>query len=137
MILGFIGCIIFKNEFDIGKKSDIQITKRNISLSVKDGTLKNTGATFILKNDSNKLLKYDEVYKIEIKQNNGWYKISAELFFNMPLLEVRPNRSEELVVQWKHGYGKLAKGDYRIIKEVYFEKESEQKFYISSEFTIK
>lgn len=137
MFLGIIGCGNSKNEFDVGNKSDIQISQSDISLSVKDGTLKNTGVTLILKNDSNKLLRYDEVYKIEIKQNNEWHKINAELYFNEPLWEVEQNKSQELELKWEDSYGRLAKGEYRIIKEVYFENESEQKFYISAEFTIK
>ncbi len=40
-------------------------------------------------------------------------------------------------LNWEYEYGKLPKGDYRIIKEVYFEKEEDQKFYVSAEFTIK
>lgn len=136
MVLGMTGCGKSKNEFDVGSKSDIKVSQSDISLSVKDGTLKNTGVTLILKNDSNKLLRYDEVYKIEIKQNNEWHKINAELYFNEPLWGVEQNKSQELELKWESGYGKLAKGEYRIIKEVYFENESEQKFYISAEFTI-
>lgn len=136
LALGITGCGNSKNEFDIGNKSDVQISQNDVSLSVKNGTLKNTSVTLVLKNDSNKLLHYDEVYEIEIKQNNEWHKINAELYFNAPLWEVEQNKSEELELKWEHGYGKLAKGDYRIVKEVYFENESEQKFYISAEFTI-
>lgn len=136
MFLGIAGCGNSKNEFDVGNKSDIQISQSDISLSVKDGTLKNTDVTLILKNDSNKLLRYDEVYKIEIKQNNEWHKINVELYFNEPLWEVEQNKSQELELKWEDSYGRLAKGEYRIIKEVYFENESEQKFYISAEFTI-
>lgn len=136
MVLGITGCGNSKNEFDVGSKSDVQIMQSDILLSVKEGTLKNTGVTLILKNDSNKLLRYDEVYKIEIKQNNEWHKINAELNFNEPLWGVEQNKSQELELKWEYGYGKLAKGEYRIIKEVYFENEAEQKFYISAEFTI-
>lgn len=136
LVLGITGCGNSKSEFDIGKKSDVQILQSYVSLSVKDDTLKNTGVTLILKNNSNKLLHYDEVYEIEVKQNNEWHKINAKLYFNEPLWDVEQNKSKELELKWEHSYGKLAKGEYRIIKEVYFENESEQKFYISAEFTI-
>lgn len=82
------------------------------------------------------MLRYDEEYEIEIKQNNEWYQINAELNFDEPLWEVEQNKSKELELIWEYGYGKLIKGDYRIIKAVYFENEPEQKFYISAEFTI-
>ena len=134
MILGIISCGNSKNEFDVGRKSEIQILNNDISLSIKNDTLKNTGVTLILKNNSNKLLRYDEVYEIEIKQNNEWHKINVILNFNEPLWSLESNASEELEFLWENSYGKLAKGEYRIIKEVYFENEYEQKFYISAEF---
>ena len=56
MILGITGCGN-KNEFDVGSKSDITISQEDVSLTIKDGTLKNTGATLILKNNSNKINK--------------------------------------------------------------------------------
>lgn len=137
IVLCIAGCGSTKNEFKVGEKSNIQTTKNDISLSIKEETLKNTGATFILRNDSDKLLRYDEVYEIEIKEKNGWHKINTELGFNEPLWSVEPKKSEEIELKWEHGYGKLAKGEYRIVKEVYYEEEAEQKFYISAEFIIK
>lgn len=134
--IGITGCGNTKNEFDVGHKSDIQISQNNISLSIKKESLKKTGVTLVLKNYSDKILKYDEIYEMEIKQDNEWYKINAELKFNAPLWEVEQNESKELELKWEHGYGKLAKGKYRIIKEVYFENELDKKFYISAEFVI-
>ncbi len=136
IVLGITGCGKPKNEFDIGGKSNIQISQNNISLSVKDGTLTSTGATLVLKNDSSKVLRYDEEYEIETKQDGEWHKINVELNFNEPLWAVEQNKSEEIELKWEHSYGKLAKGEYRIIKEVYFENELEQQFYVSAEFII-
>lgn len=138
MVLGLTGCKTNKNEFDIGSVSDIEINNNNdVTLSVKDGTLKNTSATLILENNTNKLLRYDEVYEIEIKKDNDWHEINVEIYFNEPLWGVEKNSKKEIELNWEHGYGKLAPGEYRIIKEVYFENEQEQEFYVSAEFTIK
>lgn len=134
--LDITGCENSKNEFDVGNQSNIQITEKGVSLSIKNGTLTDKGATLILKNDSNKVLRYDEVYRIEIKQNKKWYEINTELFFDEPLWGVKQNSKEEFDLKWEYSYGKLAKGEYRIIKEVYFEDEIEQKFYVSAEFQI-
>ena len=136
MILGITGCGKTKNEFDVGDESDIQISQSDITLSIKDGTLTNIGATLILKNNGDKLLRYGEDYEIEIKQNGKWYKINAELEFNVPLWELEQNKSKELELKWEYGYGKLANGEYRILKNVFYENEAEQNFYISVEFTI-
>ena len=135
-VIGLTGCGKTKNEFDVGDKSDIQISQSDITLAIKDGTLTNIGATLILKNNSDKLLHYDETYEIEIKQNGEWHKINAELYFNEPLFEVEENKSKELELKWEYGYGKLPSGKYRIVKKVYFENEREQEFYISAEFNI-
>ncbi len=137
MVLGITGCGNSKNQFDVGGKSDIKISQNDVTLTIKEGTLTNTGATLILKNDSDKLLRYDEIYEIEIKQDGYWKKIDVELNFDLPLWEVEPSKSKEIELKWQDGYGKLVTGKYRIIKEVYFENESEEKFYISAEFTIK
>ena len=137
MLLGITGCGS-TNDFDIGKVSDIEINENNdVTLSIKAGTLKNTRATLILENNTNKLLRYDEYYKMEIKQDDEWHVINVELYFDDPLWGVKQNSKEEIELSWEYGYGKLAKGDYRIIKEVYFENEQEQEFYVSAEFTIK
>ena len=136
-IIGITGCGNSKNEFKIGSKSNKEITtKKNITLAIKDGTLSNIGATFILRNDSDKLLHYEDAYEIEIKKGNDWYEIDTEFFVNAPLWELEQNKTKEIELNWEDAYGKLSKGKYRIIKKVYFEKESEQQFYISTEFNI-
>ena len=134
IVLGITRCDS-TNTFEVGDVSDIKISNNDVALSVKNGTLKNTGVTLILKNDSDKLLRYDEVYEIEMKKDNEWHKINVELYFSEPLWAVERNSKEEIELNWEYEYGKLAKGEYRIIKEVYF--ENEQEFYISAEVTIK
>ena len=136
ILLGVTSCNL-SNDFDIGGISDIEINNNDVSLSIKDGTLENTGVTLTLTNDSDKLLYYDEFYEMEIKKDNEWHKINVELFFTEPLWNIEKNSKEEIELNWEYGYGKLAKGDYRIIKKVYFENEQDQAFYISTEFTIK
>lgn len=136
-ILSITGCGSSKNDFEVGDKSDVQISDNGVSLSIKDGTLKNTGGTLVLKNSTNKLLYYDEYYKMEIKKDNKWHTINAELYFNDPLWKLKGNSQEDIELNWEHIYGKLAPGEYRIVKEVYFENEEDQKFYIAVEFEIK
>ena len=49
MVLGITGCGS-SNTFDVGNVSDVEISNNNdVTFSIKDDTLKNTGATFILK----------------------------------------------------------------------------------------
>lgn len=139
MVLGITGCRSLKNEFQVGNKSDVKISQVDVLMSIKDGTLKNTGATIILTNNSNKEFQYGNPYKIEIKQKGEWYKINVEINFTLPAFSLKSKESKEIELNWENGYGKLASGTYRIIKEINYEKEEEnfETFNVAVEFTIK
>lgn len=139
MVLGITGCRSLKNEFEVGNKSDVKISKGDVSMSIKDGTLKNTGATLILTNNSDKEFQYGNPYKMEIKQNGEWYKIPVEINFTLPAFCLKSKESKEIELNWENGYGKLTSGTYRIIKEINYEKEEGnfETFNVAVEFTIK
>lgn len=138
IVLVLTGCDKIKNEFDIGNKSDIEISQIDVSLSIKEGTLKNTGAALVITNNSDKDLEYGNPYEIEIKQNGNWYKINVELYFTMPAYSLKSKESKEIELNWENSYGKLSSGTYRIIKSVDYEKEegNYETFYIATEFII-
>ena len=137
IILGVTGCGI-NNKFDIGDKSNIESVKNNVSLSIKEGTLTKRGATLILKNDSDNAVQYGNPYEIEIKKNGIWYKINVELNFTLPAYVLKSKESKEIELNWENGYGKLATGEYRIIKSIDIENEDGtfKDFYVSVEFAI-
>ena len=139
MVLGITGCRSLKNEFEVGNRSDVKISQDDVLMSIKDGTLKNTGATLILTNNSDKEFQYGNPYKIEIKQNGEWYKINVEINFTLPAFSLKSKESKEIELNWENGYGKLASGTYRIIKEINYEKEEGnfETFNVAVEFTIK
>ena len=78
-----------------------------------------TQATFILKNDSDVDVQYGNAYELEIKQDGKWHKINVEIDFTMQAYELKVKKSLEFNLNWKETYGKLAKGEYRIIKTIY------------------
>lgn len=137
MVLGITGCGN-KNEFDVGSKSDITISQEEVSLTIKDGTLKNTGATLILKNNSNKNFHYGNPYEIEIKKDGEWHKINVQLNFTLPAFSLASGETKEIELNWEDGYGKLSKGTYRIIKNIDYEYEEGkyEDFNVAVEFTI-
>ena len=139
MVLGITGCRSLKNKFEVGNKSDVKISQGDVSMSIKDGTLKNTGATLILTNNSDKEFQYGNPYKMEIKQNGEWYKISVEINFTLPAFSLKSKESKEIELNWENVYGKLTSGTYRIIKEINYEKEEGnfETFNVAVEFTIK
>lgn len=138
MVLGLTGCGVEKNEFEIGEESNIEIIEKGVSLSIKENTLTNEGATLILKNNSDVDVQYGNPYEIEIKNDGAWHKINVELNFTLPAFSLKSKETKEWKLYWKNGYGKLAPGDYRIIKSIDIEKEdgTYETFYVSAEFTI-
>lgn len=138
VVLGMTGCGKSKKEFDIGDKSDIKISQNDVTMTIKDGTLTNSGATLVLINNSDKSFQYGNPYEIEIKKEGEWHKINVELNFTMPAFQLSARENNEIEINWENGYGKLEKGTYRIIKGIDYEYEEGKykSFNIAVEFTI-
>lgn len=138
VILGMTGCGKSKKEFDIGNKSDIKISQNDVTMTIKDGTLTNSGATLILTNNSDKNFQYGTSYGIEIKKDGEWHKINVELTSTVPAFQLSARENKEIEINWENGYGKLEKGTYRIIKGIDYEYEEGKykSFNIAVEFTI-
>ena len=130
---------ITENKFDIGEESLTEITSNNdVVLTIKNKTLTSTGATLLLKNNSNKIYQYGNPYEMEIKLNDKWYKINVDLSFTLPAFNLKPGETKEIDLNWENGYGGLSSGTYRIIKNVdYRNNNGESKSYnVAVEFTI-
>ena len=138
MVLVMTGCGKQKNEFDIGNKSDIKISQNDVIMTIKEGTLTNKSATLILTNNSDKNFQYGTSYGIEIKKDGEWHKINVELTSTVPAFQLSARENKEIEINWENGYGKLAKGTYRIIKGIDYEYEEGKykSFNIAVEFTI-
>ena len=138
MVLGMAGCGKAKNKFDIGNKSNIKISQNDVIMTIKEGTLTNRSATLVLTNNSDKNFQYGDPYEIEIKKDGEWHKINIELYFDMPAFQLSAKESKEIELDWENGYGKLANGTYRIIKEIDYEYEEEkyETFNVAVGFTI-
>ena len=138
MVLGMTGCGKPKNELNIGNKSDIKISQNDVIMTIKEGTLTNKNATLVLTNNSDKNFQYGNPYEIEIKKDGEWHKINVELYFDMPAFQLSAKESKEIELDWENGYGKLAKGTYRIIKGIdyEYEKGKYETFNVAVEFTI-
>lgn len=139
LLVVLTGCGVNKNNFKIGEKSSIEIVNNDVTLSVKASTLTPSGATFVMKNNSDKSFQYGLPWELEIKQNAEWHKIDVVLIFNLPAFELNAHDSKEFKINWENSYGKLAKGKYRFIKHINYEYEEGkfEKFYISADFEIK
>lgn len=92
---------------EIGKKSDIQISQKDVSLTIKDGTLTNKSATLIVKNNSDRKVRYGDSYDLEIKRYGKWHKVNTTIehwsLLYAVVLDV--GESREIELSWEGTYG--------------------------------
>ena len=139
VVCGLTGCGFNLNKFSIGEKSDVKIIDKGVSLVIKENTLTRTGVTLIMKNDSDNEVIYGEPYELEIRKDGEWHKIMVEISFNDPAYILRSLEFNEIKINWENEYGKLVPGEYRVIKNYWFENNSDslEEFDVSAEFVIK
>ena len=72
IVFAITGCSVKKSSdklndnIKIGKESNINITDKNITLKIKEGTLTNTGAVIVLDNNSDITISFGEDYWLKI-----------------------------------------------------------------------
>lgn len=125
----------------------VMIEDRNLNdlvdISFKDGSLSNTGGIIIIKDKSPNKIVYGEEFYIE-KYINGNYEqldyIHDDFGFNSIAYINDENGIIEMNQNWEYMYGKLDKGIYRIVKNVFFDSDIPVKlgdqYYIWHEFEI-
>lgn len=126
------------NEIDklITTESDVKIENSNVTLKVREETLTNKGATFVLENNRKDIIDYTLAYEIEAKRDNKWYKLGVIAEFVEEIYEVDAKSTDQIIVDWEKTYLKLPKGEYRLVKEISVPSTLEL-FYVAGEFTIK
>ena len=126
------------NEIDklITTESDVKIENSNVKLKVREETLTNKGATFVLENNRKDIIDYTLAYEIEAKRDNKWYKLGIINEFIEEIYEVDAKSTDQIIVNWEKTYLKLPKGEYRLIKEISVPSTLEL-FYVAGEFKIK
>lgn len=133
MVICITGCKN-SNGLIIGSKSSVADSLNNgVLLTIDESTLSNTGVTIKITNYNENSLKYGEGYSIEIKEKNKWHEINVEDVFITALYSLHKGDTEEYEIDWSHSYGKLPKGEYRLIKYFYFEDKDNKK---SKEFPV-
>ena len=131
---------------DYPYKDDSEIIKinENISFKVKSETLTSKGATFVMTNNTDsETYEYGNPFYIEVKDNNEWKVLETinDLSFTLPAFALKPKESKKFNINWEYGYGKLKKGTYRLVKDVFRSGDEpideSEKIYLYAEFTIK
>lgn len=116
---------------------DNNLTRR-INIRIKEGTLTNKGATFIISEEEDYDITFGEEFYLEKYNPNTEEfeeinKICDNCFFNLPAYKIDKNKPIELEQNWDYLYGELDIGVYKLVKEVSFNNE---KYYIFNIFSI-
>lgn len=145
IILGLTGCgnkvdDKTNEEIKIGEESNINITDKDVSLKIKEGTLNNTGATLIIENNSDITISFGEGFGLEIEQKDKWYALENinDYVVRVPLYHLKPKELKEMTFSWGYVFGKLPKGKYRVRKGITleFENDNKEETYITCDFNI-
>lgn len=119
---GYEDVKLFFISSDNGLTWNLENETDNVSLSVKTDTLTSKGATFVMKNNTDKEYDYGADWYIEYKENSNWKELETitgePLVWNAIGYVIEPNEEKELNIDWSYGYGELKKGTYRLIKKV-------------------
>ena len=115
-----------------------------VNMYIKEKTLTKTGATVIMKTDTDYEFMFGEDYKIEkLNSYNQWDDmpiICNDCAINDIGYVLSSNNSREIKLNWEKLYGELPRGSYRIVKSVSFISnlpvESDDTYFIWTEFYI-
>ena len=112
-----------------------------VDIEIKD--LTDTSMKIIIHDNNLNKIIYGSAFRIEKYINNNWdsiYEIDENYAFDDMAYYVN-NGILEMKQNWEHIYGKLPKGIYRIVKNVFFESDipinQGDYYYIWQEFEIK
>lgn len=137
-IIGFAGCAR-----NIQDKRNDEKNEINVTLSVKEESITNNGATFILNNNSSDGYYYGPEYFIEKYENDSYKQITLDepLSWTTTINTLDAGQKIEFNVDFTIGYGLLENGKYRLVKKIRNQENdtSTQTEYIAlySEFEIK
>lgn len=137
VLLSLGGCLYYtynvKGNFLETNNKD---TSEKVSMIIKEGTT--TSATVVIRNRSNKELTSGAWFRIDELENDGnWKKVKTindKYGFIAIAWIINPQGEFEDKLEWSKLYGRLRKGHYRIVKEVYY---NGNKIELYAEFDIK
>lgn len=120
----------------INIKENSELT--GVSMVIKKGTLKASGATVIITDTNEEKYSYGSYFRIEENKNDTWAEVEkiGPANFNYMAYLVDKNNKLELEQNWGSIYGSLKPGKYRIVKDVCISDECKEKKEIYAAFTI-
>lgn len=114
-----------------------------VSMTIEKDTLTRTSATIIISDYGKETNVYGEFYRIDKKENDEWKEVKkahTNYGFNEMAYFVDEDGKLEFKCDWEYMYGKLDKGEYRLVKSAFPNLEraitDDDISYFSVEFTI-
>lgn len=110
--------------YDLVNNIDVNVNAnevKNVSMSIKKGTLTNTGANIVIIDTNTQKHTFDEEYRIDKKVNDRWEevkRIDNNFAFKDIAWIVGDDNTITKNVNWEKLYGKLEAGQYRMVKKV-------------------
>ena len=140
LLIGTSGCGM---KATIKENAELNETE-GVSMTIKKGTLTKTSATVIIHDINGKgTYIYGEAFRIDQKVNGVWKEVEktkGNYAFNAMAYYVDNKGKLELKQNWSHIYGKLKKGEYRLVKDTFLTSDipvtDNDKLYFSVEFII-
>lgn len=123
--------------FDVVKNKN---TNDKLTLTLKEGSLSDSGAVFVLENKSDKVYTYGAEYDIEVKTDNGWEKVedSRNKKWTQVLYVSEPNKTNNIAVDFSELKTKLVSGKhYRVVKRLIEEVGGNKEYYLNAEFQMR
>ena len=134
---------VVEMETSLGNESTLEISVTN-DFTISAQKISPTGIEMKISNNSSKTLYWGSWFTIEKKENDVWYEVNlleledgVERAWTDVLAFLDSNETRNIEHQWENGYGALSKGDYRIVKDFFWdERNQDEKIYVACEFTI-
>jgi len=100
----------------------VEVNKiENVTMTIKEGTLTNTGATVVITDTNTNKHTFDSEYRIDKKVNDVWVeakRIDNNFAFKDLAWVAGDDNTITNNLNWEKLYGELEKGQYRIVKKV-------------------
>ena len=100
----------------------VEVNKiENVTMTIKEGTLTNTGATVVITDTNTNKHTFDSKYRIDKKVNDGWVeakRIDNNFAFKDLAWVAGDDNTITNNLNWEKLYGELERGQYRIVKKV-------------------
>lgn len=123
--------------FEVSRKGN---ANDKLTLMLKEGSLSDSGAVFVLENKSDKVYTYGAEYDIEVKTDSGWEKVedSRNKKWTQVLYVSEPNKTNNIAVDFSELKTKLVSGKhYRLVKRLIEEVGGNKEYYLNAEFQMR